>query len=357
MNNLLEQLEVFANNRASLQVENGAFPAGHNGPYFDKETSVRNSAHWLITYLGLYDKNKNSTYLKIINNCISYILNENNRPMGFTFHCRDKAGKDKCNGLVGQAWVIEALVKAYEVIGNNECLVVAKELYELHPQCEHTGLWHRREIDGSVLSFDPTFNHQLWFCASAALLSKHLEIAKSGVNLFINKTLNNVVTYKDGVIFHGSPMAPLVSYGKIGSGALIKEAKNRLRRKLQRKSLYSKSVGYHGFNLHAIALIGRNEEFKSMISSKVIERVSLPLFDESYIKNLKDNKFGYYYNVTGIENAFFAKVFHENPKLVDKWLSLQFEYTFESSENLLTKNTKDKNTALARTYQLVELVE
>jgi hypothetical protein len=30
----------------------GAMPPGHNGPYQDPETPVRNTAHWIQTYLA-----------------------------------------------------------------------------------------------------------------------------------------------------------------------------------------------------------------------------------------------------------------------------------------------------------------
>ena len=39
----------------TLQRDDGSMPAGHNGPYYDPETPVRNTAHWLITFSRAYE--------------------------------------------------------------------------------------------------------------------------------------------------------------------------------------------------------------------------------------------------------------------------------------------------------------
>ncbi len=34
----------------SRQRADGSLPPGHNGPYADRETPVRNTAHWLVSF-------------------------------------------------------------------------------------------------------------------------------------------------------------------------------------------------------------------------------------------------------------------------------------------------------------------
>ena len=44
-----------AENSKKLQNEDGLFLQGHNGPYYDPETPVRNSGHWLIIFSKCYE--------------------------------------------------------------------------------------------------------------------------------------------------------------------------------------------------------------------------------------------------------------------------------------------------------------
>ncbi len=48
LSNIIQQ-----SSKAALQIQSddGSFPPGHNGPYHDQETPVRNTAHWLFTML------------------------------------------------------------------------------------------------------------------------------------------------------------------------------------------------------------------------------------------------------------------------------------------------------------------
>ena len=79
-------------------------------------------------------------------------------------------GKDFCNGLIGQSWSIEALMYAANYFDIPKILKIAKEVFLLHPFDEKSGLWRRTEVNGSFLSVDETFNHQLWFAASGSLI-------------------------------------------------------------------------------------------------------------------------------------------------------------------------------------------
>ena len=38
-----------------LQSADGSMPAGYNGPYYDEETPVRNTAHWAITFMRCHE--------------------------------------------------------------------------------------------------------------------------------------------------------------------------------------------------------------------------------------------------------------------------------------------------------------
>ena len=51
-----------ASSALKLQKEDGSMPAGWNGPYHQSETPVRNTAHWLITFLKAYEITNNARY-------------------------------------------------------------------------------------------------------------------------------------------------------------------------------------------------------------------------------------------------------------------------------------------------------
>jgi hypothetical protein len=91
------------------QRSDGSMPAGHNGPYFDKETPVRNTCHWLVTFLTAYEKTKKEEFLKASEKCIDYLLKEKQK-YKYNYLCRKSEKKDECNGLIGPAWIMEALI-------------------------------------------------------------------------------------------------------------------------------------------------------------------------------------------------------------------------------------------------------
>jgi hypothetical protein len=91
--------------------------SGHNGPYNDPETPMRNYGHWLITFSKCFELTGEQIYLNKIKEFAEYLISDNARPFGYSFHHRSKESKDKCNGLIGQAWVFEALAFASSVSG------------------------------------------------------------------------------------------------------------------------------------------------------------------------------------------------------------------------------------------------
>ena len=151
-------------------MKQGYILPGHNGPYIDQETPVRNTSHWLILFGYMYLKTKDEKYYDAVVKSADFLINPINRPEDATFYCRNKEGKDQSNGLIGQAWTIEALAEAYKVTNKMIYLDTAIEVFLLHPFDKKAGLWKVVETNGVIKSFDMTFNHQLWFAMSGAIL-------------------------------------------------------------------------------------------------------------------------------------------------------------------------------------------
>lgn len=330
--------------------------SGHNGPYGDPETPVRNTAHLLYMFSAVYRSTGEWKLKQAAERAISYLMSRRARPSGQTFHHRDADGKDRCNGLVGQAWCIESLVAAARVFGREDCYDLAEAVYRLHPFNDSVGLWQRRDIDGSLLSFDPTFNHQLWFAAAAALLDE-TPTARQSAAVFLTKVAAVVQTFPNGIIYHASPMGSLVNYGRLGAKALIGEARRRFRRRADsvRHRLYAKSIGYHAFNLYAFAMLKEALPGHPVWRTALIDRLMDACDSEEFEQQLRDSLFGYYYNVSGIELAYAYEVFRGDHAGARRWLQRQFDNTWANSQQPLGRDSTDAPTTNARVYAATRL--
>jgi hypothetical protein len=99
----------------SLQKADGTFPPGHNGSWNVKETPVRNTAHWLVTCAKAYELTRDISFKNAVEKAGAYLLSSKARPFDCTYHILDQKGWET-NGLVGQAWVMEALLAAYKFL-------------------------------------------------------------------------------------------------------------------------------------------------------------------------------------------------------------------------------------------------
>ena len=140
-----------------MDPDSGAFRPGENGPHKQVTTPVRNTAHWIKVLLYAYRSTGWSEFLQSAIKGLEYLLSDDVRPGGYTYINREYKNGDKCNGVIGQAWPIEALVDGYEVTGDCRYLNQALKIYSLHKFDSRIGLWVRCDVDGSsIRSFDTT---------------------------------------------------------------------------------------------------------------------------------------------------------------------------------------------------------
>lgn len=199
---LYDIIERSARDGLDLQRDDGSFPPGRNYTYDEPETPVRTTSHWLQILTKAYEISGDGAFEDAANSAIDYLLSEDIRPSGFTYHCRNVESKDNCNGLVGQAAPIRFLSLAAEVLGREDAKETAKEVFLLHPFSEDLGLWERVEIDGRTLSYDRTLNHQIIFAASATGLVSDLKIVESRLKQFLDTLQTNMHLHSDGLIKH-----------------------------------------------------------------------------------------------------------------------------------------------------------
>ncbi len=354
-------IENSASQALELQRSDGAMPSGHNGPYYDEETPVRNTSHWLITFAKAHELTGRTKFKEAVRKAASYLCSREARPMEKSFWHRKSSTKDTCNGLIGQAWTIEALATVPDIIEHKEAVRVAEEVFLLHPFHEGPALWERMNADGSYIGVDLTFNHQLWYAAAGALLSAQSGNDEVGrrVSRFLDNLHEHLRIRSSGLIRH--VMVPKWSWKSLSKSVI-----NRLRRfafsERERHNLWMKEVGYHAFNLFAFGVLkGVFSEHKIWNNKKLINSVKYVLKSE-YINNIYNTKYGFPYNPPGFEVPFAMRSFNfvnlnskREKNLRRKLISHQISEYFNFEKKMMCKNTEDKATQSARLYEATRL--
>ena len=351
MMNLYEILLQSANSALSLlNPETGSMPSGHNGSYYDPETPVRNTSHWLITFLKAYSISHQKQFLEAAQRTAAYLCSREARPMKATFWHRKNPKKDTCNGLIGQAWTIEALTIAAEELEMPELIALAEEVFLLHPFNENISLWQRVGVDGSYLTFDMTFNHQLWFAAAGGLLAKYTAgEVEARVRCFMDR-MDHFDVYSSGLIRH------LVALNKFKWRQRIIELVNLPKLSQEHKDLAYKAVGYHSFNLYAFALLKQRYPDHAFWGSTKFKSALSYAQSEPYLRDINDNHYGYPYNPPGFEMAFALEVFLKNNRSEqERWLSKQLHHCYDFNSHMMNRGTKDPVTNAARLYESTRL--
>lgn len=347
---LYELLKMSAISALDRQKNDGSMPAGHNGPYYHSQTPVRNTCHVLILFLKVYEFAKDEKFLIAAKKCIEYLIKEKKR-YKYNYVHRNFEGKDKCNGLIGPAWTMEALIIASIQLKRKDLSDLANEIFSYHNFDEKRGLWYAREVDGENGPIDWTFNHQLWFAAAASMLDQgEYPEARDRVERFMKNLNKNFTIYKNGLIWHHVARIGLKS--------------PEIRRFLQRvkgltlhrwKNIH-KAIGYHQFNLYAFAILKQNLPDDDFWNSRNFRKTLKFLENKKYKEGLCDNDYGFGYNVAGIEVAYALNVFKPGSDILQKyWLEEQFNRNYDFKERALSKDTKDPETLTTRIYEATRL--
>ncbi len=363
--NLYQILVNSAN--AALPLQNcqaGFMPPGHNGSYHDPETPVRSTAHWLITFLKAYDISGERKFLEAAHSAVDYLRSDDVRPMGATFWHRKNPKKDSCNGLIGQAWTIEALVTAGLRLEMPELISLAEQVFFLHPHDAPTGLWQRVGVDGAHLDFDYAFNHQLWFAAAGGMLSQSTQSndIKSRVNRFLDCLPKNLQVHSNGLIRHSISLQlfPIRQRAdRVADDAVAQMWKVIYWKGIAGNKRYSrqKEIGYHSFNLYAFALLKQIYPTHSFWQNSVLLSALRYARSQDYQTSIQDNKYGYPYNPPGFEIPFVLATFDnsDTSEQQSQWVSEQLLMCYDFDTNLMTRGTEDKNTHSARLYEATRL--
>lgn len=338
-----------------MQNLDGSFEPGHNGPYRDPETPIRNTAHYLFALSRMYELTGNKLFMKSGQMAADYLLDNQHIDRDGVYTCRSAEGKDKTNGIIGHAWIIEALVKSEVIIGE-KARIEAKRIWGLHEFHDTLGAWQKPIRENDKPSFDETLNHQLWFAACIAPLNDP-EVDRQ-IRCFLKKNLPKAKTYKNGVIYHKSPVGAWLGWFSVDVKRSLRKLLSPLRHPTLKRKMYLHSCGYHTFNLYALAMLkeaGYGAEIESLIN---VDDLLLSLRTKDLMNELKKlPDIGIRYNPSGIEAAYALKVLRDNSGecLINEWLEFQCDNT-KNEDGLLVSESPDIATSAARIYEVVRLL-
>ena len=289
------------------QQTDGSFPAGCNGPYRDPETPVRNTAHWLITLLRAHAISGELRFRDAAARAARYLTIPEARPHDASFVCRTTPHKDACNGLIGQAWVIEALVAASEHLGEERYRALARRVFELHPFDAAIGLWHRMHVDGQPGLIDMTFNHQLWFAAAGALLEDDPAgtVGRQVLRFLDRAHASHFQIARSGRVIHRI-VEPRAEPARAGAA---RGPRGRLARSRRRADAVRREIGYHAYNLYGFALLQRRFPGHRLWRSRKLGAALRFAATDRYVRGLEHNEYAYPYNPVGFEVALALQVF------------------------------------------------
>jgi hypothetical protein len=354
---LFQFLQRCAERAVRIQASDGSIPGGCNGPWADPETPVRNTGHWLITFLRVFEISGEVRFRSAAQATAEYLLSDASRPMGQNFLHRRNPERDFCNGLIGPAWSIEALVAAGHALDLDEAFRVSEEVFLLHPFNEAHGIWRLVNVDGSYGPVDQTFNHQLWFAASGSLIADATGNAevRARVRSFMDHMDWSFRVRKSGAIQHGMRPRSLPKH-------LYQEFGNRRQGRTYWKKQVPKEFGYHAFNLMGFGLLLTDTRDHPFWTTPGFAKAMNLIECSEFRDELETSPYGYPYNPPGFEVPFAIQKFPDlvsgptrSESNLSSWVERQLNKTWSSETGLMDRGTPDPVTLTARIYEACQL--
>lgn len=339
---------------ASLQQKDGSFPGGHNGPHNDQETPVRNTSHWIIANLYAWKYTGERSFRDVAEAGIDYLIKTVTHSGNYSVVSRTRKGKDRSNGLIGQAWIIEALGEAGWVLNREDALLVGESLFRRHRFDDSVCAWLTAPTNvHEVAKFDRTFNHQLWFAATGAILVRCGIGVHGPIRNFIDNKVANMKQYPNGLIHHSNPYF----IANNAKQKLLSFARHA-RVLMNGEKVYTMSVGYHTFNTYALALIEKCMPDLEIASMGSVRRALGFLGSEEFQSNVGRSPYSFAYNPPGFEAAFSLSVLDGVVEPLEiPLMRAQVELNYDETAGHFTKNVADVYTSAARVYEAARLLE
>ena len=353
-----ELLERSARSALNLQREDGSFPPGRNGVYDEPETPVRTTSHWLTTLSRVYEITGNEKFGEAAKDAADYLLGEEARPYGYSFHSRNTGRKNKCDGLVGQAAPIRSLGISGRIMDRPVLVNQAKDVFLEHNFDNELGLWEAVEISGEQLSFDRTFNHQLFFASSALPLCKISNKVRNILTIFLEKLNKILKVSQNGRIHHYVNIPPGAAKRAITNTRHLKLLWHMLAMRYQfwTSNLRLKEIGYHAPILVALAQFKQKFSDHRVWTNKKIQSVFSYIETNEYKKQIETQTSGYGSMLPRIDHAIILdKCDLSGIKEIKTHVENEINEKYDPNQDMLSKNTNDPMFQSSKIYLLSEL--
>lgn len=362
-----EYMETIARRNYPKFLEQGYATAGHNGPHGHLDTPVRNTAHYLIIYSYLYKKYREEKFSVICNVFFKYLSEQQKKSKSGAIQCMITDKFDKLNGLIGQGWVIEALIYYYETFGNADALDVARSIFYSQKYDWSKHLWHRIELDGSDIGIDITSNHNVWFAGCSYKLAEYCGDPKidETISDFLIKGEDVILNvYKTGLLVHTVECDdPMLNKGKWKEviRTLCFPLKCVAPRKFDAKYI---NYGYHIFDIYGFTIlkekygdfpIFNNEKYKK--SLYYLQDITT-LLKRNKVYSSRSNVFFFPYNNPAFEWPYVAYkngIFDEN--VLHQLWDIQMKLMYNPETDDMSRMNPDIETWNARTYEIIRFLE
>lgn len=369
----LEYMKSMADMHYEKFLKQGYADAGHNGPHGHLDSPVRNTSHFLVIYSYLYKIYREVKYIDIAKTLAEYIFREAGKSKSGAIECMTTDRFDHLNGLIGQGWVIEALLYYYEISHDERCISVSRQLFYAQRYDYELHLWHRIELDGRDIGIDPTYNHNIWFAACSAKLLEYgedKELRTILTDLLTKGAQRDFRVYRNGLLYHSvAPADNLTPNFK--TKRMIKILLSPVKWINPKKFDYQyMEKAYHIFDMYGFCILEeyfpelplfKSEKYQKArnfaLDLKKIEKLcNVPLALKK--NNGRFNVFFYSYNTPTFEYPFVAKHFQkEDSAIFDQVFETQSKLMYDSKTEDFTRFNPDVITSHARTYELIRFLE
>lgn len=341
----------------ALQREDGSTPPGHNGPHNHPEQPIRNTGHWLITWCFAHRQTGDVRFHTAALKAATYLVDAAHRPGGFTVHHRDAPGKDQCNGLMGPAFTLEALVAGGVHLNRDDLLDLAASLLQMHPFNARAGLWHVREVDGTLHGVDVTLNHQIWFAATAAMVVAATACrGRDDIQQFLTALPRLMELRSNGRIVHHA--RDLSRRGQLRRLLSMRSGKAESEATLQEKK---RETAYHVFNLYPLAMLSQQMPEAAFWQSGVLTTATQFADSQLYQSAIAEPNFLKPHIPAGFPLSFAERAYVDQTlgrndlKYQQRMMIEQLALNYDWSTDLMTLRSADPTTQAARIYEMTRL--
>ena len=343
-------LELSAQRGSRQQASDGSMPPGHNGPWQERETPLRNTGNWLQLFLWSYERTGSPNLKQAAERAARFLLDTAHRPRGGAFLHRPDRPRQEGNGLIGQAWTLAALFAGFRILGWGELLATGQALLRCHDFDARLGLWSSLGLAGETLGLNLTLNQQVWFAAAALQDPQPDEETVLRIRRFLACLPSHVRLARSGRIEHR--IHPLSLWRRFPAGWRSTLRSGRA----QRSFGVERSVGYHAFVLHGLGQLVEQTSDDPGWDRRFVQRAMAYGQSALHREELRGNRFAYGYNPTGIEMAFANFCFLPgSDRNGEAWLGEQFGRCYDAQAGMMALNSPDPATLAGRICEAIRL--